>query len=209
MQTAEQLLDQFKISYVVIYPDNSFLADKQFNFTIAVKSDNLIVLQLYDTDKETFDVSDDFIGITWSDAISKFDLKNIVNLTQLFFSDVDQLALPEGFWKLNSLARLIVVSDRLSILPGEIGQLTSLTSLILRTPNLTSLPSEIVRLSALTHLDLAFNNLTSLPAEIVQLSALTFLNLSGNYFTSLPAEIAQLSALTSLNLSGTSSLSGE
>ncbi len=97
-------------------------------------------------------------------------------------------------------AYLDLRSNRLSVLPPEIGQLTNLTELDLGDNQLSVLPPEIGQLTRLEWLSLDNNQLSELPPEIGQLTNLTELDLRSNQLSVLPPEIEQLTNLTWLCL---------
>lgn len=109
--------------------------------------------------------------------------------------------LPPEIGQLTNLVSLNIFKNALTELPPELGDLTSLRSLDIHTNKLTQLPPEIGQLTSLRFVDLSNNQLTRFPSEIVKLTNLRFLDLSDNDLPHLPADINQLSSLILLDLS--------
>lgn len=107
--------------------------------------------------------------------------------------------LPDEFKLLINL-RGLLLSDKLSSLPTEIGLLINLESLSLHNNKFTVFPREIGVLANLSSLDLSYNPLSTLSSEIGLLTNLSSLNISNTHITSLPSEIGLLTKLSSLNV---------
>ena len=89
----------------------------------------------------------------------------------------------------------IGVTNKISILPENIGELTNLVSLYLEWHNLTILPSSFVDLSSLKYVYLNNNKITQLPELVGNMSELVILDVGYNKLTSLPIELGGLSSL--------------
>ena len=92
------------------------------------------------------------------------------------------------------LAKLtnIGVTNKISILPENIGELTNLVSLYLEWHNLIQLPESFSNLTNLSSLAISNNYLQSLPDLIGNLTNLIFLDLGYNQLASIPESIGGL-----------------
>jgi internalin A len=110
--------------------------------------------------------------------------------------------IPEGVFRSNGLAGLLLQRNRISSLSESIGQLSRLTHLHLADNRLSKLPESIGQLDRLQVLELGNNQLAALPECIGGLHQLTRLDLSNNRLLSLPTSLKGLVGLQSLDLSG-------
>ena len=95
---------------------------------------------------------------------------------------------------------LSFLSEKIEILPPEIGQLTDLIFLELRNTSLRELPESIGHLRNLQSLDISHNFLTEIPKSIGQLTNLISLDLRSNQLTEIPESIGNAINLKSLEL---------
>jgi len=92
------------------------------------------------------------------------------------------------FEHLESLEKLDLSSNQLTVIPKSIGLLKRLTHFSCTNNTLSALPSEISSLTALRVLDIHNNNLSSLPPEIWFCTSLVTLNASSNLLKQFPKQ---------------------
>ncbi|GLD67686.1 leucine-rich repeat-containing protein 40-like protein, partial [Lates japonicus] len=107
----------------------------------------------------------------------------------------------DRWWEQTDLTKLLLSSNLLTQLSGDIRLLPGLTTLDLHDNQLSSLPSALGELQELQQLRLSHNQLTSLPVEVCTLQNLCTLTAQQNLLESLPEELGQLQNLTELDLS--------
>ncbi len=107
----------------------------------------------------------------------------------------------EGWWDYVDLTKLILASNKLSILPPDVGELLSLTVLDLHDNELESLPDEIGKLENLARINLNHNKLKRLPQDFFSLRSLRSLSVANNSLIELHDDISRLDELESLDLS--------
>ena len=84
------------------------------------------------------------------------------------------------------------LTEKIDLLPDNIGQLDSLSSFYLEWHNLTQLPVSFSNLTNLSNLAISNNYLQSLPDLIGNLTSLIFLDLGYNQLASIPETIGNL-----------------
>jgi Leucine-rich repeat (LRR) protein len=97
---------------------------------------------------------------------------------------VELARVPAPFFACNSITQLDLSTNRLELLPAELGLLVSLTRLNLRCNLLCELPVQIGCLQALRYLDVSHNQLVELPPSMAMLRSLEELDLSANCISS-------------------------
>ncbi|XP_032221201.2 leucine-rich repeat-containing protein 40 isoform X1 [Nematostella vectensis] len=130
-----------------------------------------------------------------SDAVLKQGRKS----GQLNLSNRGLTEVPEKVWRIN----LDVPEEAKSVsldCEDRWWDQVDLTKLILASNSLTEISGDVFNLPALVLLDIHDNSLTTLPEEIGSLSCLQKLNLGHNKISSLPMSMAQLESLCSLKL---------
>lgn len=128
-------------------------------------------------------------------------IDNLTELNSLVLIDNKITDLPVEVGNLEKLEALGLTDNELAALPSEIGNLKELKSLNVNTNEITKLPIEIGNLENLIELELEYNQLTDLPIQIGQLEKLRSLSVYGNRaFSSIPNEIGSLTELIELNL---------
>ena len=126
--------------------------------------------------------------------ISKLD-----GLQKLHLNNSSIEILPSSFGNLENL-RELTVDAALESIPDIFEHLQSLERLVLAWNKLTLLPESIAALSQLRELDLDHNSLTQLPESFGELRALEALNLGDNQLSSLCDAFGGLTSLRTLNL---------
>eukprot|EP00002_Diphylleia_rotans_P039641 TRINITY_DN9233_c0_g1_i1.p1 TRINITY_DN9233_c0_g1~~TRINITY_DN9233_c0_g1_i1.p1 ORF type:complete len:441 (+),score=107.52 TRINITY_DN9233_c0_g1_i1:54-1376(+) len=103
-----------------------------------------------------------------------------------------------------SITRLDISYNKISVIPPEIGFLTQLRELCLNFNEVTALPAEVGYLTNLEKLYAANNKITRVPPEIGLCTSLKELNLRENQLSSLPRSLGflVLSHLDQLHLFG-------
>ncbi|PAA55960.1 hypothetical protein BOX15_Mlig026090g1, partial [Macrostomum lignano] len=124
------------------------------------------------------------------------------SLTRLTLSHNRVSVLPKEIARLENLQHLNLFNNRLKLVCPEIGQLKKLYQLNLGMNRLATLPREFGQLQQLELLDLSYNNLHEggLPAEFFSLVALRALYLGDNDFERLPAAIQSFRNLLVLSV---------
>jgi Leucine-rich repeat (LRR) protein len=130
-------------------------------------------------------------------------IKNLKNLKEIHFVDIDITELPLSIVTLTKLQSIKIHNTSLESLPENIGNLKNLKYLELKQCHIESLPPSIVQLNNLLNLDFENTPLEELPPNIGQLTKLQILNLAGTNIDSLPPSIGNLKKLQILNLTGT------
>ena len=123
-------------------------------------------------------------------------------LTRLDLSDNKLTLLPDSFCNLTALIHLNLSCNKLVALPVAFGNLTALQTLNVRANCLSALPDSVCNLTALWSLQLPNNCLTSLPDNVGQLLSLQILDCRYNRVIALPQSICTLSNLVVLNVVG-------
>ena len=137
----------------------------------------------------------DRIYRNWSEAASQPDSVYRLDLKGQYLS-----VIPEEIWSMTNLTHLDLDENGFDSISPKVGNLVNLQRLDLDQNNLSFLPKEIGQLKNLTFLDVDRNKLTSLPEEIGGLTALEIFDLHSNNLTSVPKSIGQLKNLRSLRL---------
>ncbi|KAJ3424129.1 leucine-rich repeat receptor protein kinase ems1 [Anaeramoeba flamelloides] len=133
----------------------------------------------------------------------------LVNFPDEFFQNLKQLEvlnlnsnkinlLPVQIGQLTSLNKLSINNNSIEVLPNTIGKLVNLKEIFLSDNFIRSLPSQISNLKQLQKLELGGNNLTVLPSSIGNLTLLIYLGLSFNFIEQIPTEISKLTLLEEL-----------
>jgi hypothetical protein len=108
---------------------------------------------------------------------------------------IKKLNLKYSIYDLYNKTKLVLINNKLSEIPKEIGQLQHLQELYLDNNKLSEIPKEIGQLQHLQGLYLYHNNLSEIPKEIGQLQNLQTLDLSHNGLREIPKKIGQLQHL--------------
>lgn len=111
---------------------------------------------------------------------------------------------PERWWDYVDLTKLLLASNKLSSIPGDIENLVSLTVLDLHDNQITALPESLGELKCLNKLDLSRNRLKELPECIFKLTDLKTLLLGYNLLTDINDDIGNLSCIEELNVANNS-----
>uniref|UniRef100_A0AAY4EXG4 Leucine-rich repeat-containing protein 40 n=1 Tax=Denticeps clupeoides TaxID=299321 RepID=A0AAY4EXG4_9TELE len=107
----------------------------------------------------------------------------------------------DRWWEQTDLTKLLLSSNRLETLPGDLRLLPALLVLDVHDNQLATLPKEIGELEQLQKLILSHNKLKELPSELWVLKNLRCLHLQQNQLERLPPEIGQLTGLDDIDLS--------
>ncbi|XP_034015537.1 leucine-rich repeat-containing protein 57 [Thalassophryne amazonica] len=109
---------------------------------------------------------------------------------------------PEELQRLTSNLRTVdLSSNKIEVLPAQIGNFLQLRSLVLNSNRFTNIPSEIGKLKKLETLSLNGNRILHLPPALSQLKALRTLSLAGNFISEFPSGLGTLRQLDLLDLS--------
>lgn len=127
---------------------------------------------------------------------SFFQLKKVNKLVAV---GLNLKFLPRELYNSSSLVSLFVGQNDLSTIPNDIEQLKNLTQIWLDGNLFTEFPTALLHLKKLRTINLRHNGLKKIPASIKQLTHLTDLDLGSNRFTSIPRSIFNLKSLTSLS----------
>eukprot|EP00118_Oscarella_pearsei_P025803 m.308799 g.308799 ORF g.308799 m.308799 type:complete len:684 (+) comp44828_c0_seq1:14-2065(+) len=118
----------------------------------------------------------------------------LMRLTYLDISRNQLSSLPPSIC-LWSLETLIVSSNRLNFIPGDIGKMSNLVELDAGNNELRSLPLEIGKLTKLRCLKLRRNSLTELP-DCLSCLKLVHLDVTANYIKAIPTSFAKMATLS-------------
>eukprot|EP01128_Nolandella_sp_AFSM9_P006857 TRINITY_DN3614_c0_g1_i1.p1 TRINITY_DN3614_c0_g1~~TRINITY_DN3614_c0_g1_i1.p1 ORF type:complete len:2040 (-),score=393.86 TRINITY_DN3614_c0_g1_i1:176-6295(-) len=123
-------------------------------------------------------------------------------LTRLDLSSNKLMVVPIELGEQRRLENLNLRQNELEVIPEIIHHCRALESVNLSQNSLTELPLKFYRLRKIVHLDLSQNRFQSLSLAIGQLQELNSLNVSYNRLTSLPLTIGSLSNIARLSIEG-------
>ena len=104
----------------------------------------------------------------------------VAKLRELQLSNCSLQSLPAGFEALTSCTVLSAGSNRLTVLPPQLGGMKSLRELDLSRNCLTALPTHIAAITSLRTLNVENNALESFPPDIFALESLEHIRIAGN-----------------------------
>lgn len=129
----------------------------------------------------------------------KYKIENC-KVIEIEFQFKGLIEFPDAIQYLDSLKKLILRYNQITIVPKWIKNLKFLEVLNLNVNNITKLPESIGALSYLKDLSLWKNEIEILPNSISSLKSVETLNLRLNQLKELPFEIGSLRSLKELNL---------
>ncbi|MFX1499230.1 MAG: leucine-rich repeat domain-containing protein, partial [Promethearchaeota archaeon] len=121
----------------------------------------------------------------------KYKIENC-KVIELEFQFKGLIEIPEAVQYLDSLKKLILRYNQITVVPKWIKNLKFLEVLNLNVNNLTKLPESVGSLSYLKDLSLWKNEIEALPNSIANLRSLETLNLRLNQLKELPSDIGSL-----------------
>ena len=138
------------------------------------------------TPLEILKIGDDFTG-------SLVGIENLINLKEISINESLFDILPEGFWLIPGLEKILIVTPASNLIayniPATINQLTSLISLNIHGNSSTALPAEITELPNLKTLSISGVITGEIPTNIGNLTKLDYLSLNGSNSSGLTGEI--------------------